>query len=641
MDRGTGDRAVSEVVGFILIFGMLVTAFTVYQGIVVPDQNRQVEFQHNQEVQGQMQDLRNAIVSTAATDSGQAVSITLGASYPTRALAMNLGVSAGSLQTTGGGDVVLQNVSTNEDETIDYVNGSVGPFQTTSIQYTPVYSFYAEAPRTHYENSVVYNRFNGANLTLTDQSLVHGRTLTIVTLGGNLSASQQGTVSVNTRPISVSSNRVPITSNGSGPITVTIPTDLSASQWREILDGEYDPTDTNPDAYVSAVTDAGQNSVQLVLEPNVDYGLRLARIGVGDGTSSPTPHYLTSISGNGSTVATDGQEQLVVEVRDRYNNPVTGVEVNVTGPSVVPSQIETGADGQATYTYEASSPGSKSITMNISGSPLPREEVTFSVNVESTGGGGGGGGGAFDLIWQNPSGPEISGCSSGPCTWDLDADADELLTVTAGTTPTLEGMEVNFAVGDSTVARIDSATDQTDSGGEATVTIQAVSNGTVGLFVGGGGSSDRIDVMVENVHPDVVYNSDVTATNSDNSIIEFSITNQFSDGVDITAITIDDAGSADFIESGAPEISIDATTNGQASTASSQGYDVGDQINLDTTAMMASGTTARITIDEFRTDLFGGFSYATDLAGEDVDVTITFEDTDGNQFTRSYTLSVP
>jgi len=95
MDSGDCDRGVSEVVGFILVFGMLVIAFTVYQGIVVPDQNRQVEFQHNQQVQRQLQDLRNAIVTTAATGSGQAVSVTLGATYPRRTIAQNLGVSGG------------------------------------------------------------------------------------------------------------------------------------------------------------------------------------------------------------------------------------------------------------------------------------------------------------------------------------------------------------------------------------------------------------------------------------------------------------------------------------------------------------------------------------------------------------------
>ena len=95
MDSGPGDQGVSEVIGFILVFGLLVIAFIVYQGIVVPDQNHQAEFQHNQQVQRQLQDLRNAIVTTAATGSGQAVSVTLGATYPRRTIAQNLGVSGG------------------------------------------------------------------------------------------------------------------------------------------------------------------------------------------------------------------------------------------------------------------------------------------------------------------------------------------------------------------------------------------------------------------------------------------------------------------------------------------------------------------------------------------------------------------
>lgn len=136
---------------------------------------------------------------------------------------------------------------------------------------------------------------------------------------------------MNTQPISVSSTRVPVSSNGSGPITITAPFRLSTSQWEEILGEEYDPPgNPNTGGHVSAVRNTGPNTVQFVLEDGVGYELRLASIGVGDGTGGTSPNYITAVSGDGSNVQIDGRQQLVVEVRDEYNNPVSGAVVNVS-----------------------------------------------------------------------------------------------------------------------------------------------------------------------------------------------------------------------------------------------------------------------------------------------------------------------
>lgn len=415
MDRGPGDRALSEVVGFILIFGMLVTAFTVYQGIVVPNQNRQVEFHHNQAVQGQLQDLRNALVGTAATGTGQAVSVTLGATYPSRSVASNLGTSAGSIRTARlGGGVRVSNVSTADAETADYVSGTLGPFDTESIVYTPTYSFYTSAPDTVYADTLVYNRFDNANITLTDQSVFDGRDITIVTLNGSLSAARQGTVSVNTHPISVSTDRVPITRNASDRnVTVTLPTHLSAAKWRDLLGDQYDPDGNSAKGYVHAVRPAGPDAVTFVMERTGEpYSLRLARVGVGHDTDEPSPYYLTTVSGDGASVPAGGSRRLVAEVRDRYNNPVSGATVNVSDGSahVTPDQATTGPDGRAAFTFTApGTPGPQTVRMNISQTPLPRQRVTYTLDVESTGGGGGGGvqnvnpGGSGSLVMDSRS----------------------------------------------------------------------------------------------------------------------------------------------------------------------------------------------------------------------------------------------
>jgi len=57
------DRGQAIQIGAVLLFGILIISFSSYQAFVVPNQNEQVEFNHNQRVQGQLQDVRNAIVS--------------------------------------------------------------------------------------------------------------------------------------------------------------------------------------------------------------------------------------------------------------------------------------------------------------------------------------------------------------------------------------------------------------------------------------------------------------------------------------------------------------------------------------------------------------------------------------------------
>ena len=401
MDSGTGDRGVSEVMGFILVFGMLVIAFTVYQGIVVPDQNRQVEFQHNQEVQGQLQDLRNAILSTASTGSGQAVSVTLGATYPKRTIAQNLGVSGGSVQTVSADAIRLSNARALDGETRDYLDGSERTFETKPIRYTPVYSFYPGAPETVYENPLAYNRFDEANLTLTDQVLVDGRRITLIAINGSLTKSQRETVSISTEAISASSNRVAVTNTTGERLNVTVPTSLGESKWEEILADEMDGS-----GYVEDVSEvAGANAVNITMQGGVTYDLRMAKVGVGDVTSEEGPEYITVVEGNGTSVPEGGTRKIEVEVRDRFNNPVSNVTVSRTStPSwgtVTPASGTTDSDGRMTFTYTADDDVDDTqrddVELSFDGDSTDRENATVYVDVlDSDGSGSGGGVGGGD-----------------------------------------------------------------------------------------------------------------------------------------------------------------------------------------------------------------------------------------------------
>lgn len=670
---GDSDRGVSEVIGFILIFAMLVTAFTVYQGIVVPDQNRQVEFQHNRDVQGQLQDLRNAIVTTGSTGTGQAVSVTLGATYPDRTVATNLGVSAGAISTGNTGSVGIQidNVRALNAETRDYIdssaNGPLGPFESASIQYTPVYSFYSNAPDTIYENTVAYNRYDDANLALTDQVMIDGRRITLVSVNGSLSEAEQGTVSITTEGISTSSNRIAVQNTTGDRMKITIPTRLSVEEWESILAEEM-----GAGGYVYDVYDvAGGDAVTISMDSGVTYELRLAKVGVGDATTEEDARYIADVEGDDTSVTEDGTQKFVVQVRDRFNNPVSDETVTVSSPalgSVSPTTATTDSDGRVSivYTAPADVDGAQDVDVDVSfdGDGTDYETVTFDVRVlDSDGSGGGGGGGGpsnYAVDWsistiETEQG--VESCVGNRCTYNLSIDTDSSLPLTAGTTPPLTGVFVDFSTNDSTVVTLPNpSNDATDSSGEAWIDANLATTGVAAIYASAVEDGDELVLEVTSGSGGgggggvLTYNGDASAstgTGTENSVVQFSVTNGHASTITITGITINasSVGTQVWETDGAQsEVAIAATSDGDAEAGDgffSAGYDVGQRIDLTSTATIASSDTADVTLYEVRDDS-GFFSTGSpvEMAGEELTVTIHYQD-GGDARSRTFTVSIP
>lgn len=388
-----GDRGLANVVGFIVLFSFLIVSFTVYQGIVVPDQNRRIEFDHNREVQGDMQDLREVIFAAARGIDGS-VSLKLGAEYPRRTIARNLGTSAGTLQTVevGTAGVTVENITAIDTETDDYVGNesAFGPFETKSIAYQPTYTRYTNAPTTVYENTLMVNQFSdGTRLAVTDQSVVNDRKITVIVVTGRLSEGSTDATTVDASAASASVEPVAVTPEN-GPLNITIPTQLSAANWTNLLANEQ---------HVKSVRDTGENQVSIILEEGVTYDLRMAKVGVGTGIETEDPWYVTDVAGNEASIPEGGSERLVVEVRDRFNNPVSNVSVEASltdsagaGDSITPGTTESDSQGRAKFTYDAPADvdqtRSATITVFFDSMDSPRQNVTFEIDVLDTDGSG-------------------------------------------------------------------------------------------------------------------------------------------------------------------------------------------------------------------------------------------------------------
>lgn len=535
-------------IGAVLLLGALVLAFSIYQAVVVPDQNRAVEFKHSQEVQGQLQDLRNAMVS--ARDGGsRSVSVELGTRYPSRLIALNPPDPSGSIATVGTANATINATVANAaatGETGDYWNGTNRTFNTGAIAYRPGYNEYGSAPVTWYEHSVLYNRFADADLTLTGQRLVDGDRISLVTLNGSLSTSRTGTVSLDTRPVSVSTTTVSVTNETDANLTVTVPTRLNESAWRDLLNGEFVGQGGHiVDVDTRAVTGGEFQQLTVVFERGVTYDLRLARVGVGTGVVRPETAYLTQIGGNGTTVPENGTVQLTVEVRDRLNNPVAGANVYAatqgSESSVTPATGRTDGDGQVTLTYEAPADVSGvsqrtdriNASLNVSAAavdaadfePTTPINLTMAVKVDNSDGSGlssGGGDGAYSVFWTDPTQTGVScdpaGDPDGVCT--VDANATASVDLTASTNPTVDGATVQFALNDSAIGSLSSTNDATDSSGRANTTFSPTANGSVIVYGSSGGSGDQLTLIVENASgnqpPTAVIDSTSTTPNQNN-----------------------------------------------------------------------------------------------------------------------------
>jgi hypothetical protein len=406
-------------------------------------------------------------------------------------------------------------------ETGDFWTGTdVRRYRTGALVYQPNYNRYGGAPNTYVDNTVVANRFPSGTVTLTGQTVVEGRQITLVAVNGSLDRASAGATSVDVRPVSSSTTTISVTDSGT-PVTIRLPTQLSLSTWEGLLADQFTSNGghvvesrlrTEPLAGVP-----GTRLLVVELEAGVDYTLRLAKVGVGTGVEGTDAAYVTDVTGDGTAVS-EGESRLVtVEVRDRYNNPVSGTTVNadaddgslVDPDDVGSSTVTTGTDGRATFRYTTGpSAGGSDDTLRFStgaasGSAFNESDpldVGMTVTVESTTptSSTGGGSAPYTVEWTDGS----------ETTLDVGASGDELdLTAlvtdaTAGDEVTVEGASVDFSVNDTGVAEISPQSDDSNAVGEARVTLTAKSVGVVRVYAVSGGASDTINVTIENVPSD-------------------------------------------------------------------------------------------------------------------------------------------
>lgn len=375
----TDERGVSEVLGSVLVFGLALALVVLVQTVAIPQANEEAEFKHSQRVQGDMGELQSLVSRTAATGSAGEVSIETGFHYPTRVLFINPPPPAGAVRTGNAGSITLDNARATDPETADFLGGGVQSFQTRPLVYQPNYNEYGNAPEVVYEHTVLTNRFDDGGVTIKNRGdLVSGNRISLVAIDGSLSTSQADSTSVSTTPLSAPAQTVSVTGDGRN-IVITLPTTLSDETWEdEILNDEMQPSgnivEIRPDPVVS-------NAIEIVLDGTKTYNLRMAEIGVGSGFTEEGVEYVTTLEGDEVSVPQSGFQTLKLQVRDRFNAPVTDATVNLT---VKNGNGEIRADGTFQRTLTDVEPNENGVVEVTYQAPATTATSPLNVDVQAS-----------------------------------------------------------------------------------------------------------------------------------------------------------------------------------------------------------------------------------------------------------------
>lgn len=384
----TKKQAVSVVIGALLMLSILVIAAAQYQTQVIPVQEEETEIQHNRLIQTQLAGLNSQMISSGTTGDVRTQQLQLGTRFESRIIfgiipAINQPSPAGSLEYQRASNTVqLKNIS-GLPPADDYWDGTrTGNFETGFMTYEPQYRHYQDAPTTYIENGLVVDEYDDGGssneyLPEGDQNIVEGNNIRLSTLTSDVNINTIGTRTAQTYPVSAPSQVITIEANDpNDPIELEVPTKMDEDTWDSLLSSE-----TGTDGNVDDVSvDPAANLLTIKLQPNQIYTLEMSRIHITTREEAAPipdedPQYIAWDS-DAISIREESRNLLQAQVRDRFNNPVVGVETKA---------LATDQDGNCIGNFEAPITGSDCPTLDQPGGQVSGEDgrVRYIYNAPS------------------------------------------------------------------------------------------------------------------------------------------------------------------------------------------------------------------------------------------------------------------
>ena len=277
MALSSDTRAVSPVIGAVLLFGIAIILFSLYGAFVIPNENAQVEFDHLQTVENDFTSLRADLLNAKRTGEQRTSVVNLGTTYPSRPLAFNPPDPTGRLRTVNSGAVEFSNTDGVSASAL-CSGGEAATIETRSLRYEPQYNQLQTIESVTYEHTFVGRSFTERTLfgpqdfvKVNDDGDVTA--IDLVVLTGDYSQEGAGLASLDLQGTGTNTTRI-----SEDSVTITIPSQFSAAQWEtEILAGVN--------------VDATQSGERVALTFDTPGTVDLSCSAVGIGRENPSPEY--------------------------------------------------------------------------------------------------------------------------------------------------------------------------------------------------------------------------------------------------------------------------------------------------------------------------------------------------------------
>ncbi|WP_435333636.1 hypothetical protein [Haloarchaeobius sp. TZWWS8] len=367
MYSGPGDRGVSRVAVVVVTSILVLSLVTVSLLSSAEAANAQAERDHTTLVETELSALHGSALRVAGSGAPETASVTLGARYPSY-LFSRPAPATGSLTTRALG-IEIANVEAVDPDAAEYLKSVGGSLSVDSsaLVYEPHFSKDDGATTTAYESGVVYSKTPSGEFTLvSDGGFIDGNRITLVAVDADLATEGADPTQLSVRPVSAPSRALTVINTVDESIVIRVKTTLAEEQWDHIL---ADQLASNGGFVTDYSYEPGEstNTLTVTLRQGEFYSLRLAMVGVGQHTpiETATPAYIVKQSGGDRWIPAGSKERLVVQVRDRFNNPVEGVIVKATYPTgeLTPNNWPTDEDGLVEFEY---SPGDIDQSVEVS-----------------------------------------------------------------------------------------------------------------------------------------------------------------------------------------------------------------------------------------------------------------------------------
>jgi hypothetical protein len=365
-------RGQSLQVGAVLLFGFLILAGTIFQAKAVPEENKQVEFDHSQQVADEMVVFYNAVFETVTTGEPRTAEITLGTDYNNRLFFIYPPPATGTLRTTDGSQLQLHNVTAIEDPGTNnsfdnFWRNETRNYTTRAITYSPNYRELRGTAEYRIEYGILaaeYPELTRLRLADRHEPIIDRTEINIIMFDGELQEVSPDTESVIPERVTESTTITVTNATNTSSLTLELPTGLTEDNWNT----------SNPDSVLYNQPNVDNVSVNggiatVQLDGTKNYSLTLHKVDIGSNPTEPSPTYIRNVSYDGTNAT--------FQIRDEYNDHIDEtVEVGIYNTSYQVNETISVSDGQHTFVPDPDDCG-VSLRSNVSKTePYERLNIT-------------------------------------------------------------------------------------------------------------------------------------------------------------------------------------------------------------------------------------------------------------------------